>query len=65
MKEISTLSSLLKKSAQDKRKKKENNLHLRDKIQPREESIRMILSYSRSLKSVKTSLIGHVLVVNN
>ena len=65
MKEISTLSSLLKKSAQDKRKKKENNLHLRDNIQPREESIRMILSYSRSLKSVKTSLIGHVLVVNN
>ena len=59
MKEISTLSYLLNKNSQVKTKKSEK----RRKV--REESVRMILSYSKSLKNIKTNSIGDVLMVNN
>lgn len=59
MKEISTLSYLLNQNSQVKTKKSEE----RPKV--REESIQMILSYSKSLKCIKTNSIGDVLMINN
>lgn len=59
MKEISTLSYLLNKNSQVKTKKSEK------RRQVREESVRMVLSYSKSLKNIKTNSIGDVLMVNN
>lgn len=57
MKEISTLSNLWN-HLQAKKKKSEL-------LKPREESIQMILSYSKSLKCIKTSSVGNILIVNN
>ena len=59
MKEISTLSYLLNHNSQVKTKKSE------ERLQVREESVRMILSYSKSVKCIKTNSIGDVLMVNN
>ena len=59
MKEISTLSYLLNKNSQVKTKRSEKGRKVR------EESVRMILSYSKSLKNIKTNSIGDVLMVNN
>ena len=59
MKEISTLSYLLNQNSQVKTKKSEK------RRQVREESVRMVLSYSKSLKNIKTNSIGDVLMVNN
>ena len=57
MKEISTLSNLWN-HLQEKKQKSEL-------LKPREESIQMILSYSKSLKCIKTSSVGDILIVNN
>ena len=59
MKEISTLSYLLNLNSQVKTKKSEKSRQVREK------SVRMILSYSKSLKCIKTNSIGDVLMVNN
>ena len=63
MKEIFTLSNLLNQFLEnnsirtDNRQKKE--------IKPREESIKFLLEYSKSVQSIKTDSLGEVLIVNN
>ena len=58
MKGNSTLSDLFQNS-QIKKKNSEKRLAVR------EGSIKMLLNYSKSLKNIKTSSIGDVLIVNN
>ncbi len=58
MKGNSTLSDLFQNS-QIKKKNSEKKLVVR------EGSIKMLLNYSKSLKNIKTSSIGDVLIVNN
>ena len=58
MKGNSTLSDLFQNS-QIKKKNSEKKLVVR------EGSIKMLLNYSKSLKKIKTSSIGDVLIVNN
>ncbi|MBT5858277.1 MAG: hypothetical protein HOA52_03215 [Flavobacteriales bacterium] len=58
MKGNSTLSDLFQNS-QIKKKNSEKRLVVR------EGSIKMLLNYSKSLKNIKTSSIGDVLIVNN
>jgi len=58
MKGNSTLSDLFQNS-QIKKKNSEKRLVVR------EVSIKMLLNYSKSLKNIKTSSIGDVLIVNN
>lgn len=63
MKEMFTLSNLLNQFLEnnsirtDNRQKKE--------VKPREKSIKFLLDYSKSVKSIKTRSIGEVLIVNN
>lgn len=63
MKEISTLSNLFNQLLQAKQTKTE--CRLEEEINPRKESIQMIISYSKSVRCIKTTSIGDVLVVNN
>jgi len=58
MKGNSTLSDLFQNS-QIKKKNSEKRLVVR------EGSIKMLLNYSKSLKKIKTSSIGDLLIVNN
>ncbi len=58
MKGNSTLSDLFQNS-QIKKKNSEKRLLVR------EGSIKMLLNYSKSLKKIKTSSIGDLLIVNN
>ena len=61
MKENSTL-----KSSADHSVKRKVNLSKQENTRfPREESINMILSYSRSLTCIKTNSVGDILVLNN
>ncbi|MBT3417509.1 MAG: hypothetical protein HN427_01915 [Flavobacteriales bacterium] len=63
MKEMFTLSNLLNQFLEnnsirtDNRQKKE--------VKPREKSIKFLLDYSKSVKSIKTNSLGEVLIVNN
>ncbi|MBT6013703.1 MAG: hypothetical protein HOG85_02665 [Flavobacteriales bacterium] len=58
-----TLSNLLNQFLEnnsirtDNRQKKE--------VKPREKSIKFLLDYSKSVKSIKTNSLGEVLIVNN
>jgi len=63
MKEMFTLSNLLNQFLEnnsirtDNRQKKE--------VKPRGKSIKFLLDYSKSVKSIKTNSLGEVLIVNN
>jgi len=63
MNKNSTQQNLLKQFSQIKTKNSDNrpeeNLKVKDDV------IRNILAYSKSVKSIKTSTIGDVLIVNN
>ena len=63
MKETFTLSKLLNQVLQEKQSKTEYRLE--EEINPREESIQMIISYSKSVRCIKTTSIGDVFVINN
>ena len=63
MKEMFTLSNLLNQFLEnnsiriDNRQKKD--------IIPSEDSMKFLLDYSKSVKSIKTNSLGEVLIVNN
>ena len=59
MKQISTLSNLLINSHQVETKKTKN------RIKVNEQTIKTILSYSKSVKCIKTRSVGDVLLINN
>jgi len=59
MKETSTLSYFLNKNAKLKTNKSDQKKIVRD------ESVKIILAYSKSLKCIKTDSIGDVLLINN
>ena len=57
MKQISTLSNLLIKNPQLETKK--------NKLKVKESVVQKILSYSKSVKCIKTRSVGDVLMINN
>lgn len=63
MKEMFTLSNLLNQFLENNSIRTDNRQ--KKDIIPREDSIKFLLDYSKSVKSIKTNSLGEVLIVNN
>ena len=62
MKQISTLSNLLINNHQVETKKTKKT---KNRIKVNEQTIKTILSYSKSVNCIKTRSVGDVLMINN